>query len=148
MTYSECAPTINQPFICQYEGGTVASGNFHKGCPFRELVARDGGGSGLPRIQPAVAVLTALAGIVVHVFHFAFERSVPAEGALVVYTPGEDLVVVRECGDVHATNSKLNDADSVSREVGVEAGPLDIYGILCRSKAELSRTAFSKDVNV
>lgn len=59
-----------------------------------------------------IAVLrVAVIGHGVHVFETAIPSGVSAEGALVVDSPREDLVVVCERDAVHAASGNFNDAD-------------------------------------
>lgn len=102
-------------------------------------------------IQAVVVAIFRIAVIVghrVHVLEAAIPGGVPAECALVVDAPCEDLVVVCERDTVHAASGDFDDADRRGAEVWIKAWALDIDGIFCSAETEFSSGPFSEYVHI
>ena len=67
---------------------------------------------------------------------------------MVVYSPGQDLVVMRQSDGVHAAHCKLDNPHICGGELGVEAGALDVDHVAGASEAEFSAGAFAEDEDV
>ena len=134
-TCSERSTSVDVSFICEHHGDAVARSDLSEDCAFRNVLHRHSSRSGFQRVQTAIVSLSS---------------SHSSQSALVVDTPGQDLVVVGEGDSVHSTGGKLDNADIFGREEAIEARSLyvgDGWWSLC-AKPQLSRRSLSKDKNV
>jgi hypothetical protein len=110
-------------------------------------------GFGLTRIQSGIFILRVGIGfvIVLHILHWARLGST-AKSALIIDTPGQDLVIMCQGGAMHASNSDLNNSDILCGKEWVQSGTSDINNfsstrMLC-TKSKLTSAAFPEDKHV
>jgi hypothetical protein len=143
---AESTPAVHLAIVGQGERTAVAGSDFDPSRAFGNL---DGGeidlcGRGLDRVHAGVIVVRVRV-LSIDVFDPTVPGGIAAERALVVDTPCQDLVVVRQSNIVHTACNNLHNSHLLRVEVGIQTRTLDVDALLVSAKTKLTSSALAED---
>ncbi len=102
------------------------------------------------RVESAFFVDTVFIAVLIgiHVSQTALPGGITAQGPLIVHSPSEDLVVVRQRSTVHASDGDLHHSDIVVREQWVETRALDVGDTFSAAETEFTEAATTENEDV